>query len=201
MAHVAFFLCTAGCFSIFPITRNDTGVYFRLGRSFQDLTVLTAAHRTAPAIRGHIGLSCGVCLSRGKEGRTDDPSKAEVMLSRLGPARCLPWDPSECSLPLVPWARPKPAFSPPCPSPRQEKEGPCPGSVRGRVRGRGRGEGGRGLQRALWTHEGSKTPREKRHLRRGGRGLVTKGTLTRCSSQTGAGGGGGFSRAAALRGL
>ena len=44
MAHIALFLCTTGCFSILPSTRNNTGVYFRLGRSFQDLAVLTAVH-------------------------------------------------------------------------------------------------------------------------------------------------------------
>lgn len=196
MAPVAFFLCTTGCFSIFPITRNDTGVYFRLGRSFQDLAVLTAAHRTAPAIRGHIGLSCGVCLSRGKgrkdrrpfQSRGDALATGTCPMPSLGPLRVL--------------AAPRPlgqtqtCLFPPLPFPPAGEGRAVPRLCAGSVAGEGR-RGGRGLQRALWTHEGSKTPREKRHLRRGGRGLVTKGTLTRCSSQTGAGGGGGFSRAAA----
>lgn len=51
----------------------------------------------------------------------------------------------------------------------------------------GAGAGCGGLQCARWTHEGSKTLREKRvgfvTTRRGGRGLVTKGTPTRGSSQ------------------
>lgn len=42
----------------------------------------------------------------------------------------------------------------------------------------GAGAGCGGLQCARWTREGSKTLREKRALRRGGRGLVTKGTPT-----------------------
>lgn len=106
----------------------------------------------------------------------------------LGAARRLPWDRSECSLPLVPWSRPKPArrlpFSP-CPSCRREKEHPA-SAPRGAGCGRGCRRGGeRGLQCAGWTHEGSKTLREKRDLRRGGRGLVTKGTPTQGFSQTG----------------
>lgn len=43
------------------------------------------------------------------------------------------------------------------------------------------------LQCARWTHEGSKTLREKRALCRGGRGLVTKGTPGRSGSKAGVG--------------
>lgn len=83
MAHIALFFCTTGCFSVFPSTSNNTGVHFRLGRSFQGLAVLTAVHQTPAAACGHIGLSCDVCLYRGKEEgqmTCDAPSKAEVML-------------------------------------------------------------------------------------------------------------------------
>lgn len=49
VARIALFLFTTVWFSVFPSSRNNTGVFFRLGRHFKDLAVLAAVHRTVSA--------------------------------------------------------------------------------------------------------------------------------------------------------
>lgn len=97
----------------------------------------------------------------------------------------LPWGPSERPPPLFPGSTPRATGSfAPCPSSRRRRNNLRLGCPQRRVRA-GAPRGRAGLQCPRWTREGSRTPRERRAGRRGGRRRVTKGTPARGSSQAG----------------